>query len=350
MPLLSGDWKDLRNHHFLIGNVYPAKLEKRPINGKVKVFKMPASTNPIQFTVYMAFGEVKSASNNYIVLPVPASLQAAKIIDLKEYPGIFEDVQLCFPRNETSTRLWSQLQDLQGAEHRRLQTEVEIHSWQTIHQKPLSEDLKTVLKQYYAKNYVFVVIHVKAIGEVKQGWIGPIAFIHRNTNQHLFLPTRHHFRSNDLEGRYGRVDPVISKAWDLGDETPYTQGHELLEFETKDPDPRDTRMLELIARRKANKVVTKKSATTPKLYVDPEQVIPVWDHKIYIWNKPNLPKNPFVNRVGCRLIAAETEKVKKLPGYLDPTKMPKNLCHGVIRCLHHVCLEQNYPLRLDLLI
>jgi len=348
MPLLSGDWKDLRNHHFLIGNVFPAKLEKKPVNGKIKVFKMPASTNPIQFTVYMAYGEIKSTANNYIVLPVPANIQNTKVINM-DYPGIFEDVQLCFPRNETSTRLWSQLQDLQGAENHRLQTHAEVHSWNTMHQKPLSDDLKAVLKQYYAKNHVFIVIQVKA-NAMKRGWIGPIAFIHRNSNQNLFLPTRHHFKSNDLEGRYGRVDPVISRAWDLGDETPYTQGHELLEFETKDPDPRDTRMLELIARRKANKTMPVKLTTIPKLYVDPEQVIPVWDHKIYIWNKPNLPRNPFVNRVGCRLLAAEPDKVKKLPSYLDPTKMPKNLCHGVIRSVYHVCLESNYPLRLDLII
>jgi len=348
MPLLSGDWKDLRNHHYLIGNVFPARLEKKPINGKIKVVKLPVSTNPIQFTVYMAFGEVKTVMNNYIVLPVPAEAKNCKIINLTEYPGIFEDVQLCFPRNEATTRLWSQLQDLQGSEHRRLTTVCEVIDWTTMHQKPLSEDLLAVLRQYYAKNYCFVIIQVKA-ATVKQGWIGPIAFIHRNSNTNLFIPTRHHFRSNDLEGRYGRVDPVISRAWDLGDDTPYTQGHELLEFETKDPDPRDTRMLELIARRKANKTVAP-TRKTPTLYIDPEQVIPVWDHKIYIWNRPSIVKNPFLSRVGCRLLAAEPDKTRKLASYLDPAKMPKNLCHGVIKHLHHICLATNYPLRLDLLI
>lgn len=334
MPILQGEWRDLRNQHILAGPVYRARVVTRMVNGKNQRFKVPANSTKLQLTIYMAYADIKS-NNNYLILPIP---NRAELLDM-DYPGFFEDLQMCFPATG-SDRIWSQINQESA---RRLKTTSEICDWASLIQKPISPDVKNVLKQYYSK-FHFLVVQVQNVGEIRQGWIGPFAWIQVYQDR-LFIPTRHHYRSYDLEGRYGKVDPVISKSWDLGQDDDHEP--ELFDFETKDPDPRDTRMLELVAKRRAGKTPTSRFQT-PKLYVDTDAIIPVWDHSIYVWNKFHLEKNPLLNRPGCRFMTSD--KVEKLPVYLDPRKMPSQICHGKIVILHKIEIKKEYKLRLDLML
>lgn len=356
MPIFQGQIRDVRAQRFFTSLVHPAKVETRNEGGKKRNFKVPSGARPLQMTAYSAYVEVTSINTpQFVVFPVPLSAKQNRVqmLDMSKCPTLFTDLELLFPLRSRSTLDDSQEQDPFDANKMVIRGYKMCKALYELYQF-VNDDTIAALENFYRKGYAFLLIEFSTPPidgrevVVTGGWLGPIAYVHEiigvNGKPKIYVPTRHYLKRDDPW-----VDKYTYKESDLKHDNPFDAEKETLSGN-------DDRMMEIHQRRRApiELMPLPKSGKTPIAAVvasrSPIAVESHWDHRIYVVNLQRVTRNALFSGLGVHVDPAKPDRMRHVRVYIDPQKMPREICHGQIVSAHKIEINSSYKYRLDLWI
>lgn len=354
MPIYQGQIRDVRAQRFFTSLVYPAKIETRLEGGKKRVFKVPSGTKPLQMTVYSAYVEVTSANTEqYMVIPIPLSSERnrVQVLDMSRNPNIFHDLELLFPIR-TRTKMDQTVAPDPLDTDRMLITRHKLCRAMYEIIQYVNEDTRQVLKNFYSRGYAFLLVGFMTPPMdareivIMGGWLGPIAYVHEiigvGGKPKLYVPTRHYLKHNDPW-----VDKYSYKESDLKHDNPF-------DTETETLSNNDDRMMEIHQRRRApiELIPKPKDGNLPLAAViasrSPAVSESYWDHRIYTVNLRRVANNPLFSGNGAQVDEAKPDRIRHAQVYIDPQKMPREICYGRIVSANKIEINSSYKYRLDL--
>lgn len=354
MPVFQGQIRSIRSQRFFTSLVHPAKIETRLDGGKKRNYKVPSGVRPLQMTVYSAYIELTSVNTpQFVVFPVPLSSKQNRVqmLDMSNYVNIFNDLELLFPIREKSQVSIAAEPDPLGTDrlvirgHKICRVLSELYEF-------INDDTMGMLRNFYSKGYAFLLIEFTTPPidgrevVITGGWLGPIGYVHEIIGMEgrpkLYAPTRHYLKCDDPW-----VDKYTYKESDLKHDNPFDAEKETLSGN-------DDRMMEIHQRRRAplELMPVPRTGKTPVAAVvasrSPITVESHWDHRIYTVNLQRVFRNPLFSGVGAHVDAAKPDRMRHIRVYIDPQKMPKEICHGTIVSAHKIEIDSSYKYRLDL--
>jgi hypothetical protein len=380
MCIFSGAVENVADTKILISIVYPSHLSTRDINGKKRTVKIPnTKQRPLQLVVYSNKVELgtpsaletsfidemppiydesyvsgtsildSSSGNTAMVLPFPLRKgpNRVKIINLSNYAGIFEDLELLFPSTDRgiATSLMTNEDSLEVQYIGNYKASI-IPNWNSFDKLQfnkfnLSPDTKELLGKFYRKDYGFMVCQLLSS---RQNGVNhqyhPFAYCHEvREDGRLFIPTRHYHKkpiSNPFT-KYHTL-PTFQNQQDEDD----SQSESLRELDDHFMNTLslEDRWLQMNIRKK--NIEETKMAHTSKID---------WDHEIFIINCPRVRRNPLlINKQGVGIASADVNKLKNIYHYLDPSKIPPTLAFGQITSLHKIKITSSYKYNHDIFV
>jgi hypothetical protein len=371
MCIFSGTIENVSNTKILVSVVYPSSLVTKNVSGKKRGVKVPDTQHPLQLTIYsnqVALGAKTSLETTLdvdsmpvyepaMVLPFPLrnGKNRVKLIDLSNYSGIFEDLDLLFPTFNDGSRSRGIEQDYMTNESA---SPLEVHyvgsykasivpNWDSFNrlqyaQFNLSPDTQELLGKYYRRGYGFMVCQLVGSqgGEAGHKY-HPFAYYHEvREDGRLFVPTRHYHKKPAMNP-YAKYH-TISDASLMGDES-----------DMQDLD--DHFMNTLTLEDKWLQLNIKRTHI-----INPEIKKPLrpgavegldWDHEIYVVNCERVRRNPLlINKLGARVISADSSKLQYVYTYLDSAKLPMDIAFGKIYLLDKIKINSSYKYNHDFMI
>lgn len=356
MPIFQGQIRDVRSQRFFTSMVHPAKVETRVEGGKKRNFKVPSGARPLQMTAYSAYIEVTSVNTpQFAVFPIPLSAKQNRVqlLNMDKYDSLFGDLELLFPLRERSRLEDGKEPDPLGTDRMVIRAHKICRAIHELYQF-ISNDTIGALENFYSKDYAFLLIEFTTPPidgretVVTGGWLGPIAYVHEiigvNGRPKLYLPTRHYLKHDDPW-----VDKYTYKESDLKHDNPF-------DAELGTLSGNDDRMMEIHQRRRApielmplprggKTPIAAVVASRPAITASLENY---WDHRIYVVNLPRVCNNALFSGSGVNVDAAKPDRMRHVRVYIDPQKMPREICHGQIASAHKIGINSSYKYRLDL--
>lgn len=354
MPIFQGQIRAVRSQRFFTSLVHPSKIEIRNEGSKKRNFKVPSGARPLQMTAYSAYIELTSINTpQYAIFPIPLSSKKNRVqlLDMSKYSSLFNDLELLFPMRARTQLDHVNEPDPLGADRLIIRGYKICRAMHELYQF-INDDTIGALENFYSKGYAFLLIEFISPPidgreiVITGGWLGPIAYVHEIIGMEgkpkLYVPTRHYLRCDDPW-----VDKYTYKESDLKHDNPFDMEKESL-------GGNDDRMMEIHQRRRApiELMPLPRSGKVPVAAVvasrSPIVVESHWDHRIYTLNLQRVAKNPLFEGPGAHVDSAKPDRMRHVRVYVDPQKMPKEICHGPIVSAHKVEINSSYKYRLDL--
>jgi hypothetical protein len=353
MCIFSGEIESISATKILASVVYPCQVVSRYVEGRKKIIKSPDLSKPMQLTIYsnkIAIGMNSFARTPAMILPFPLKRGAnrIRIIDLSEYNGIFDDLDLLFSSDSSvGSRMWNVDDDddsyLKIHKVGKYSASI-VPNFESFDQLQYSKfnllpDTYELLKKYYKKGYGFIVCQLDSASEKYEREYQPFAYCHELKDNKLFIPTRHYY-SKSASNPYAKYQTFSYEDYENHPDLYYEQEIDTNSMNTLATE--DKWLRHNIKRQRVKKIKEKEETYDPRS--------PRWDHEIYVINCPRILRNPLLNKPGARVKSAGTSKLQSVYTYLDPSKIPMNIAFGKINSVEKIKIENDYKYNYDFML
>jgi hypothetical protein len=331
--MFCGEIRSVKNTKILVGKVYPCTIVTGEDKlGRKRRYKKPTG-NPMQLVIYsnqisLSRNPVDELGhcNTAMILPfpiIPGSKNRFKIFPMTNYGHIFDDVEMLFPDIPQTTKSSDINLPVMNIGSYSVLVVKDITALASINPEvfKVSQDLLRLVKQYYPKNFAFLVCMLKTNAQYH-----PIGYVHElKPDGKLFVPTRH-FHVQDQTSKYSMNQFSNYHEWQMGQD-----GEMDLETGPRntsvdlDNHYYDTIMQEDKWMRHQIRRIESDSRARSTADMD-------WDHHIYFVNHASTMKH---------VVSAHPDKMANVYGYLSMNLMPTEITFGNIKSMSRLILTSN---------
>jgi hypothetical protein len=329
--MFCGEVDSVKNTKILVAKVYPCKIVQTDDKlGRPRSFKQPTG-NPLQFVIYsnqisLSRNPIdeKGHPNTAMILPfpiLPSVKNRFKIFPFERYATVFDDVEMLFPeisaKQPTSPELALPVMNI-GSYSVSIAKDIETLSKINPDTFNVSRDMISMLKQYYPKNFGFVICLLKTNAQYH-----PLGYVHElRQDGKLFIPTRH-CHVQDKNSKYSMNQFSNYHQWHEGQDGEIDLGsakskfgdvhNTAIELEDHFHDTllQEDKWMRYQIRKRDTDVRTKQATLD-------------WDHQIYIVN--HVPK---IKRIEMPI----QDRMVNVYSFLSMNLMPTEITFGGVRSL-----------------
>jgi len=342
MCIFSGPVSHVSGTKIMISAVAQSKIVTiRDKYGKTKRVRRAAEgTQPLQLTVYSNTVSVNGMGEpTAMILPFPLikGKNRVQIMDLSKNKNMFKNLDKLFKSKRNKELIMQNaLEYFDDADSIAVRN---VGSYTTsivpnfasfdklqYNAFGLSADVKNLLKQYYAKEFGFIVCILRQDAEYH-----PFGYTHEiRADGKLFVPTRH------FHGNNGGANPFVYNEAQtrLPDEPQYDDGvdeiDEFMQRTISDTDPYLHHTL-------------KHGTVRDVPDVD-------WDHSVYVINYSRILKDLHYKREYMEVKAADPGRLYNIDKYFDTTQFPGSIILPKITSVQRLNIFPGYKNNHDLLI
>ena len=335
MSIISGPVTQVSHTKFLTSVVKAAKLVRENDHGKIRTVKKPVpNSRPLQLVIFSNAVKVnpKSSDHVHIILPFPKTngTNRFSFLDLSKYSTLFGDAEKLFMKLKMDfdgdypnmkTKFKKGTADYAATNYFKLSELLASPKYE------LSNEIKASLRQYYSKEYGFVVLSLRKTARYR-----PIAYVHEiRADGKLYIPGRHiqsHIKGNPFNNDYDIYSEDQGTATDAAEAEVHNFMTETMGME----DP--------YIRHKTKKANLNAFRDDPVIG---------WDHCIYVINQPRIEKNHALKKPGIEIKSADSGRIYRFHDTFKPRKIPKVLLPRVTD-VHCVNVFNGYKYNHDLLL
>lgn len=360
MCIFSGSVESVGATKILVSKVYQSQIvEQKEKGGRIRRFKKPVGA-PLQLVVYSNKVILNRNSHDSIsgtpgrtamILPFPLikGKNRVAVLNMNNYENFFDDVELLFPITQSRSyandgsmlALGDDMIEVMkvGSYDVSIVKNFENFSRLQFEKFNLDPDVTKLLKQYYGKNYGFMVCVLRP-----QARYHPFAYVHEvRSNGELFVPTRH-YHGDSSRSTYGITmghsvfgkfhEPLNDPSYDAQNDDTHAHLKDNFYDTLMDSDEYISHQM----RRTTNRSAQEKSNE-----ID-------WDHEIYIVNRPSVQHDRMIRKAGVNMLRASPGRISQVENYINFKRMPNEVAFGEISDVVKVTINKLYTENHDMFV